>query len=204
MMKLILLSKYFIKPAQSWLNKLTGKQNEETTLAFCSNAGDVYSKERRKYIGESREELSKSGFKLINLELNESLNDILYTLKTVDATYFTGGSFYHLKYLFDSSGLSEKYEKMLKKGLIHIGFSAGAMICSADFDAYDCFAKFKNEKVKSGLDLFPYYIIPHYFDKVKYTKAYEKVIKAGFKDVIPLTNNQAVLVDNNEWSLVQI
>jgi len=202
-MRLILLSKHFIEPAQNTLREFTGKINSNIRLAFCCNAGDVFKSSRKDYIQVARQELIKSGYKLIDLDLNKESNEIYSVLSQVDATFFTGGSFYHLMSLFDSSGLSKNYKSLLDQGLIHIGFSAGAMICSKDFKAYDYLASYKYIKIKEGLNLFSYYIIPHYFDKPKYTKAFEISKKKHFNRVIPLTNHQAVIVKNKKWRIIQ-
>ncbi len=204
-MKLILLSKYFIDAAQIALRDFTHKQNSEINIAFCSNASDVYKDDNRVHVEISRAELAASGFKLQELDLNESLDEILRILNSVDAVFFTGGSYYKLMSLIVTSGLDMEYKGLLQEGLIHIGFSAGAMICSADFNGYDVFGvqDYRDEKIKHGLGLFHYYIIPHYYDKPKYTKAYQSVIKAGYKNVIPLTNNQAIVVNGDDWELIQ-
>lgn len=204
-MRSILLSKHFIVSAQQALNQFLDKNNKNIKIAFCSNAGEVYDKNNREYIDISKKELESSGYQLFNLDLNNSKDNILKLLNNVNATFFTGGSIYYLMSLFNKSSIVEDYIQLLNNGLVHIGFSAGAMVCSKDFKAYDIFGKqeFYDPNVTQGLGIFPYYIIPHYFDKPKYTDAYEKVLKAGFTNVIPLTNNQAIIVEKNKWKIVQ-
>lgn len=204
-MKLILLSKHFIKPAQEALAKFTHKDNSAIKIAFCSNAGDLYKSEEKEYINLARQELEELYYTLIELDLNTPLPQILHLLDSVDAVFFTGGSFQNLMSLFVKSGLDTKYRSLLAAGLIHIGFSAGAMICSKDFSAYAVLkdAAFTDSTSERGLGLFPYYIIPHYYDKPKYTKAFQEVISAGFSNAIPLTNNQAIIVEGEEWQIVQ-
>lgn len=200
--RLILLSKHFMEPAQEVLREFTGKPNNGIRLAFCANAGNRYENDRKEYIEIARQELINSNYQLVELDLNSDIKEILEILSKVDATFFTGGSFYYLMGLFNKSGLTEHYEGLLDKGLIHIGFSAGSMICSNDFKGYDSFAEYKDESISKALGLFPYYLVPHYSDKPKYNKAFEDIIKAGYQNVIPLTNNQAIIVDGDEWKIV--
>lgn len=204
-MKLILLSKHFIEPAQASLRETTNKQNTELIVAFCDNASAVYEPANREYIEISRNELIDSSYSLVNLDLNSPVDEIVRILKSVDAVYFTGGSVYKLMSLFISSGIAEKYKEILNSGLVHIGFSAGSMVCSNDFRAYDIFGEpdYRISEIKEGLRLFPYYIVPHYFDKPKYTTAYQNVVKAGFTNVIPLTNSQAIIVEDSDWRIIQ-
>jgi hypothetical protein len=43
---------------------------------------------------------------------------------------------------------------------------------------------------------------PHYLDKPKYTKAFEEIKAAGYKDIIPLSNHQAIIVEDYECEMV--
>lgn len=199
-MKLILLSKHFITPAQTALNEFLGKENKDITLAFCSNAGDPYEEDRKEYIELSRKELIDSGYKLVDLDLNSDIEEIKKILNSVDATFFTGGDYNYLLDLFKKSKFEHIYKKKLEQGLIHIGFSAGAMICSHNYDAYEVIER--TDIHKEGLNIFPYYIFPHYFDKEKYTKVFEDAVKEGFEKLIPLTNHQGIIVDGDEWRIV--
>lgn len=201
-MHLILLSKHFIKKAQKHLNRLTGKDNSKIKLAFCTNASDMEMDKNKKYIEESRNELSDSGYRLIELDLNNNIKRILITLKGVDAVFFSGGNLFYLLHLFNKSQLSLKYKMLLNKGLIHIGFSAGAMICSKELKGYELFVE-NDVEIQEGLGLFPYYIVAHYFDKPKYTEAYNKCIDKGFTNTIPLSNDEAIIVEDQKWEKIK-
>jgi peptidase E len=200
-MKLILLSGDFLPDfATKALTEFIKVENSKIKIAFCANAGDLYEGDKRKYIDAARSKLISEGYSITDIDLNNP-EEALNILSEVNASYFTGGNYYHLMHLFTKSGIIEKYIELVKNGLVHIGFSSGAMICSPDFKAYRLIDEPEIHKIEKGLGLFPYYIIPHYSNKPKFTKAYEDIINAGIENVIALENSQGIIVNDNEWEI---
>jgi peptidase E len=203
MNRLILLSdKTLHKPAKDALIRFTGKDSKNIKIAFSANAADLYTDDQKGYVIAAKNELLESGFGLLDLDLSESKEEILSILDKVDATFFVGGNYYYLMHLFIESGLINEYKSRVSNGLVHIGFSSGAMICSNDFKAYKLIEEKEIHKIEIGLGLFPYYIIPHYTNKQKFTKAYSDILKAGIFNVIPLANNQSIIVEDNTWEII--
>lgn len=202
-MNLILLSRHFIKPARDRVAEVLRKEASERTLAFCSNAGDNYPEANRGYIGAARNELLDFGYKLIDLDLRKSREEVTDIFDKVDCTFFTGGDPMRLIYLMREIDMINYYKSRINSGLVHIGFSAGAIMCGDDFTDYHLYINTDNPQINKGLGYFKPIIIPHFYTKIKYTNAFEELFKKGVKDLIPLTNEQGILVNDEGWEIVQ-
>jgi dipeptidase E len=210
MKKLILLSRDFTKTAESALKEFTGKNNKEIKIAFSRNAADL--DPEPKYVEDSKKQLKDFGYKITEFDINQycgKCGELLGFLKKFDAVFFSGGNANYLIFLFYKNGILNDYANFINDGnIVHIGSSAGSMICSpttkysrlledkSEFELDDSFDK--------ALGLVNIYLHPHYADKIKYTKLYEKILKNNIISddiLIPLTNSQCVIVRDNEWEL---
>jgi dipeptidase E len=206
-MNLILLSKHFLNATEAHLTKVTNKQPSQTTIAFCSNAAD--GEVEPAYVEDAKEDLIERGYHLHFLDLRDFIgqkSQLETLLSTIDAVFFTGGNVFNLLHLFRQTGLFDSYLDLLKDGLVHIGFSAGSIICCPDLTYAQAFDRPLNHQTDfKGLNLFPYLISPHYSNKPKYNQKYVQIIKSGNHNlpIIPLTDSQAILVDGEDWQLVQ-
>lgn len=209
MKKLLLLSKFFTQGAQDFVKKVLNKKPNQIRIAFCADAAlpntDV------DYVNDSRNELLSKGFYVKDFTLNDYINsptEFTNFLSGFDATYFAGGSALGLNNLFNKSGLVEVYKELVNSGkIMHIGSSAGGMICSKDMkyaQIIDADDKLK-EVVFEGLNLVDIYYAPHVGDKEKYTLRYNDAAKRFPKDkdiFIPLNNQQGIVVEDNKWEVI--
>jgi dipeptidase E len=209
MKRLILLSKNFTAQAHEKLSQFCGKADDQIKIAFCRNAADLEA--NTEYVESAKQELLKYGYKVKEFDLNLFCNhcsELSYLLQKFDATFFTGGSANYLIYLFNKTGLVSEYKSLVESGkLIHIGFSAGAMICSPHMKYAQIIDDTNGiaQIVDQGLNLTNLHFVPHYADKPKYTKKYEDIIKNYALEgdiIIPLTNNQAIVVEGDNWEII--
>ena len=209
MKRLILLSKNFTQAAHDKLKQFCQKPDSEIKIAFCRNAADL--EENSDYIDSAKAELKAYGYKIQEFDLNLFCNrcsELTYLLGKFDATFFTGGSANYLIYLLNKTGLAAEYTELVKLGkIIHIGFSAGAMICAPSMK----YAQVVDDTngipnlVDQGLNLTSIYIVPHYSDKPRYTKKYVEILKTmdiGSDIIIPLTNSQGIAIEEDDWEII--
>jgi dipeptidase E len=212
MKQLFLLSKHFSQTFNNKLIQALSKSPEQINLLFCMNAADQKNDDPMslEYIRESWDELKSCGYKLEVLDLKDYINksaELLSMLKQFDGAFFTGGNYMTLLDYFYKTGLVNEYPKLLETGFIHIGASAGAMIFSPTMKYYKDFIdkEYVGEFHNEGLNLFPHYIVPHYASKPKYTKIFEDLVKQFENEkvhFIPLTNDQAVCVQDKTWEIL--
>lgn len=212
MKTLFLLSKHFNQAVNDKLTKALGKSPEQSKLLFCMNAADQDSEDpiSIEYIREVYDELKSFGYTLEILDLKDYINkteELLSKLKQFDGAFFTGGNYMKLLDYFYKIELIDEYSKLLDTGFIHIGASAGAMVFSPTMKYYKDFVDkdYVGKFHEKGLDLFPYYLVPHYASKPKYTKIFENLIKQFTGEnihFIPLTNEQGIFVQDDQWEIL--
>lgn len=212
MKKFLLLAKHFNKTVNEKALLAFGKQAEKVNLLFCANAVDQGTDNPMSidYVREVYDELKSFGYNLELLDLKDYISktdELLVKLDQFDGAFFTGGNYMTLLDYFYRTGLITVYPDLLEKGFVHIGASAGAIIFSPTMKYYKDFVDkdYQCEFHEKGLNLFPYYIVPHYASKPKYTKIFEdllKVYQAEQIHFIPLTNDQAIFVQGKTWEIL--
>jgi dipeptidase E len=193
-MKLLLLSKHFTEAVNEKLVEALGKKPSEIKIVFSENAADGSYKlgEKPAYIDEVFEELKNFGYQLERIDLREYFDrqdELITKLKEFDAIFFSGGYYMQLLDTFYKTGLIDKYKELLDGGLVHIGVSAGALVTTKEMKYYRALGidyDYNGVHHNQGLGLFPYYIFPHYSNKPKYTKWFEKAVKMFAEDPVKL------------------
>ena len=209
MKRILLLAKHLTPDACQFILKSLNKEAGEIRIAFCQNAADLDN--QKDYVAISREELRSQGFTLEDLDLNQFCQkpiEFSKWLAPFDATFFTGGSSLYLNYLFHNCRLVQAYKSLVESGqLMHIGFSAGGMICSPTMkyakiiDSIDHVPRI----YESGLGLVSFYFAPHVGDKEKYTLKYQEACRAYPEEqniLIPLNNQQGIAVIDEDWEII--
>lgn len=204
-MKLLLTSQGLSnqKIKQAFLDNLP-KNPEDIKVAFVTTAafGET---EDPFWLEDAREELRDCGIKHIkDLDLKgKRKEELKQILSDKNVLFVNGGNtFYLLKYLRES-GLQEFLPKLLDRGLLYVGISAGSIIAGPSVEV----AGWKNldkNKVKlrdlTGLHLVPFSLFVHYTKK--YKTLVEEKIKYVEHPLIVLTDQQAVLCISNQYRIV--
>lgn len=211
-MNAFLLSKHFTDAVAERVVSAVGKPVGEIKLLFSANAGDGLSDDpfALPYIQIAIEELESKGFKIDRLDLKdyvEKPDELQALLASVDATFFTGGEYPVLLESFHKTGLVEYYGELVRNGLVHIGFSAGAMILSEKMIVYSEFDEYLSSggaNYLNGVGIFEGYIFPHYSNKPKYSKVFEKSVKRFGRSemLIPLENHQGIHLTQSGWEIM--
>ena len=204
MKKLILTSNGFENPKiiPEFL-KIVGKPASKIKILFIPVASRT--KEELHYVDESKEELLKLGIK------NENI--IYYNLKGVignnnlnnfDVVYVCGGNTFYLSYKLKESGFDEKLKKLIQKGVVYVGVSAGTVLAGPNIEIAGADKSWDENDVNlknfEGLNLTSKIISPHYTSKE------EKIILKFEKEknvrVLRLKDNQALIIFGDKEKLV--
>jgi dipeptidase E len=216
MKRAFLLSKHYTGEVHEKVLTILKKKPQDVKIAISANAADsLRLKNENKeldFVNLAIDQLRNHGFKPEKLDLSEfrtaeKHQELIDLISGYDVLFFTGGLYLELLNYFYETGLIETYPKLLENGLLHIGFSAGALIFSPEMKYYELIHEGESSVPmhNKGLGLFPHYIFPHYFDKAKYTKIYEETLKKYAADsvkLIPLTNGQAIYMEDENWEII--
>lgn len=206
MKKLFLAS--FASVTLDFIRELLPKPAFELKAAFIPTAGDPYSD--KGFVEVDREKLVKMGFDVIDVDLKKIDETALEAkLADIDLVLVAGGNTFYLLDKVRKSGFDRVIQKMLDRGLIYVGSSAGSILCCPTIEGAK---RFDNPSDASdltdyrGLNLFDKIIIPHahkekYAERIKQTTT--EMDDQGF-EVVTLTDNQAIILNGEESKIVEL
>lgn len=205
-MKKIFLTSFACKTLDL-ISELLPKEASSLKAAFIPTAADPY--DDKDFVNVDREKLVEMGFEVIDIDLKEIKGEMLEKkLVDIDLILVAGGNTFYLLDHVRKSGFDKILEKLIKKGVIYVGSSAGSILCCPTIEGakrFDSTEDAPSLTDYSGLDLFNEIIIPHankerYADRIKETK--KEMEDKGFK-VNVLTDNQAILIEDESWKIVE-
>lgn len=187
--------------------KILPEPPNKLTVAFIPTAADPY--EDKWFVEEDRNKLKEKGFNVRDVDLkNKTEQELSAELEGIDILFVAGGNTFYLLQKVRESGFDKIAKEVVQKGIIYVGSSAGATLACPTIEpikTLDDSSKAPSLKSFEGLKLVDFVILPH-FGKEKYKAKYEKIMKeytnAGYK-VIPLTDNQAIAVEGDEYKIVE-
>lgn len=195
-MKLLLTSAGFLnREVRDIFLKLIDKPVEQVHLIFIPTASRT--EEELKYVVKSRQELADLGINKIttfNLDRQVTINEI----NNVDIIYVCGGNTFYLLQKIRESGLDQCLPHF--KGL-YVGVSAGSIVVGPNAEVSGPWDKNDvNLSDTVGMNIVNFAVVPHFQRK-------DRIIVQELKDrvgyeILPLTDNQAVLVENNERKII--
>ena len=151
--------------------------------------------------------LKRMGLKVEELEIaSSSYETIKSKLEKNDIIYISGGNTFFLLQELKRTGADKLLIKEINNGKLYIGESAGAIAVAPDIRysaEMDKPEKAPDLKDYTGLDLIEFYVVPHY-KNWELGKAAEKIIQkyATTLDLKIITDNQAILIENDTWKLL--
>lgn len=161
------------------------------------------SEEELKYVGESKKELLDLGIpenniKTLNLDKSVSFQEV----EDFDVIYVCGGNTFYLLKKVRETGFDKVIIEFAKTDKLYFGVSAGSILVCPNIDIASPFDENDvNLTDLTGLNLTDVIVSPHYKDE-------EKTIIDDFKrksqyEVVPLTDEQALLVIDGETKIVE-
>jgi len=155
------------------------------------------------YVNAGRKALEKIGLTVDELEISTATTDeISSKIKNNDFIYVTGGNTFYLLQELKRTGVDKLIIDEVNSGKLYIGESAGAMVVSANVEyakGMDSIKKAPDLESFDALGLVEFYTVPHY-NNPPFKKAAKKIIDtySSTLKLTPISNSQAILVNNNE------
>jgi dipeptidase E len=206
-MKLFLASQGI--PDIKALHELVGKAPAETHVVMIANAFDNAEPiKRSKYLSVSRQALERAGYRAREIDLRNYHDspDIAAELDRTDLIWVTGGNTFYLRYLAKMSGLEKALPHYLARG-VYGGESAGAVLMGETLHGIEILddPKESPEVFHDALGIVDFSVIPHW-----QTASYQKWLqdcydemKTYTREVVTLTDRQAIIIDGEERRLVE-
>ena len=189
------------KMEKTFLN-LLNKPAKDNQLLILSI--DTTSELQVKYLGTATKWYKKIGFQEKNIEILNLKNDTIPDFHDLDVMHMLGGNNYHYLHILRELGLEPKIREYIARNGVYVGASAGSNIMCPEVD--ENLSNDINDIGLSdirGLGLVDFYTIPHWdtYHGDKRTKQIQYAWKSG-KHVIPLTDEQAVVVVDGEYRII--
>ena len=164
------------------------------------------SKEELKYVNESKKELLDLGIlenniKTLNLDKPVSFQEV----EDFDVIYVCGGNTFYLLKKVRETGFDKVIIEFVKTGKLYFGVSAGSILVNPNISAASTGLEPDENDVNltdlTGLNLTAIIVSPHYCEEEK--PIIDKFKKKSQYKVVPLTDNQALLVLDGETKIVE-
>lgn len=191
------------------LTKLVGKPAADISMAVIENATDVIEGDTS-WQAEFRNMLSVNGYQLEQIDLRQWLDhkkELEKKLAAKDIIWLGGGHTYYLRWILKRSGADKIICKLVSKGTVYAGWSAGAVVAGPTtrfFNEMGDDPAQAPEKIDEGLLLTDMVVVPHrdHADfKIGAAKANMLLNKAGYSPVL-LGDSEVLVVDGNQYSII--
>lgn len=186
---------------------LLPKPADQLKAGFIPTAGDLY-EDAGRFQHPDKEALEKLGMAVTEIDLKATQGEELArVMQQMDVVLVAGGNTFYLLDWVQKSKFDEIVKKRISEGLVYIGSSAGSILCCPTIEGAKRFDPPEAAPELSdytGLNLVNIVIIPH-THKEKYKQRIEETtaeLQESGLEVVHLTDDQAVVVDEDEWKLV--
>lgn len=175
-----------------------GNTSNKKAVVITTAAQD---KDRNKYSQLAMNQLLSMGFLKVNFCDLENERD--RDLSSYDVIYVCGGNTFKLLKFARVSNFKESVEKLLERGGIYVGVSAGSIILGPSIKIAEEIHPDINDVQLNDLSAFSiidFTVMVHYSEKLESeVMAFEKKEKIK---VERLTNEQAIIIDGNYFSRI--
>ncbi|MBI5148563.1 Type 1 glutamine amidotransferase-like domain-containing protein [Candidatus Pacearchaeota archaeon] len=190
------------KKLKNELIKFLPKKPKNILVGHIPNAADP--QKDKSYVQESINQLESMGMKIRKVDLREeNRKSLKKKLSDCDLIFVNGGNTFYLLEIIRKSGFNKILPKLLDKGKIYLGASAGSYVACPTIEAAawkHADRNINNLKDLTGLNFVPFIITAHFEEEVR--KATEKGAKKAKFPVVALTDKQAVIVKGNKYKVV--
>ncbi|MBI3631298.1 MAG: Type 1 glutamine amidotransferase-like domain-containing protein, partial [Candidatus Staskawiczbacteria bacterium] len=155
------------------------------------------------FVDQDRELMKEAGFNVRDIDIEgKNKKQLMKIFKDVDIIYVQGGNAFYLLKQMRKSGFDKIIKKLLRKGIVYMGVSAGSIVAGKTIET----ASWENEKERfgllnlKGLNLVKSNIFVHY--KPEYFEMINKKSRRVKKKLRILTDEQALFVFGRKVTLV--
>ncbi len=155
------------------------------------------------YMNKDRELMREAHFNIKDIDIeNKNKAQLMQELKDMDIIYVQGGNTFYLLKQIRMTGFDKVVKKLIKKGVIYIGVSAGSIVTGKTIETAKWLGDENTVNLKNlkGLKLVPFNIFVHY--KQDYDEIIRKEQKKSWHKLKILSDTQALLVLNREVTLL--
>ncbi len=188
-----------------YIKQFVDARPSDIKMLFIPTAGNL--DEDVWWIDKDRDVLAKMGFKITELDIEKSSKEKMKDeIDKCDIVYVAGGNTFHLLKVLRQSGFDVLLTEYVNDGGLYAGASAGALIAGVDIGSIasiDEPEKVKGLKSTEGLGFVDIVPIPHYDMKAR-TKTIDEIKEKYDKqyELVLLTDDQAILVEDDGWKIV--
>ena len=182
--------------------KILPKPADQIKVAHVITASK--SEKNLSYLEKENQIMRELGFNVENVDIEgKNEKELRVLLDGKDIVYVQGGNTFYLLKHVRASGFDKVVKELIGKGTVYVGVSAGSYIACPTIEM----ASWKNPDKNTvgltdltGLGLVPFLLSVHY--KSEYDSILKQEISATNYPVKILTDEQAILVKDNEIKLV--
>ncbi|MGT2949348.1 Type 1 glutamine amidotransferase-like domain-containing protein [Streptococcus devriesei] len=202
-MKTLFLCSYFAE-VRPLFEKFAEQYELEKKVLFIPTAGDV--EEYRDYIDEGRAIFADLQFDVVPLDIAAATETVVREkLAQASCLYISGGNTFYLLQELKRKNLLPLIRERINQGMVYVGESAGAIIASNDIS----YSQIMDDKSLTSdltdyaaLGLVDFSVLPHWgespFEEITEQTA---AVYEGQLQLLKLTNQQAVLVNDNKYTV---
>lgn len=201
MKKLFLTSTGLPLETRQYFLDLIGKPPQEMKVAFIPTAADL--DEDKWYVDAAKNQLKEIGFPFFEVDLKENPKVVKEKLENCDVIYVNGGNTFYLLDWVRKSRLDKYLDQLIENGKIYLGGSAGSVIVGPNIELAGWKGGDENTvnlQDLTGLNIVPFAISPHFTEDER--TALEEKSKTVSYQIIPITNEQAVIVTDSEYKII--
>lgn len=202
-MKTLFLCSYFAE-VRPLFETFADQHELKKKILFIPTAGNV--EEYRDYIDEGRDILADLQFEVDLLDIATAAEAVVREkISQTPCLYISGGNTFYLLQELKRKNLLPLIRERINQGMVYIGESAGAIITSNDIS----YSQIMDDKSLASdltdyaaLGLVDFSVLPHWgeYPFEEATKQTAAVYEGQLK-LLKLTNQQAVLVNDNKYTV---
>lgn len=208
-MKLFLSSISIARQNQRAFVGLVGKPKQKIRVALIENGADTYSKDHQEWVVRARNMISATVGEIVTFDLREYVgkDGLEQALTNFDVIWVGGGNAFYLRWISRESGFDKAVKKLITRGLVYGGDSAGATIAGPTLSNFEPADNPEDapEIILEGFGLTDIVVLPH-FDNEKFSPIMSNIEsefqKKAIYDLVPLSDNQALIIENNTPTVV--
>ncbi len=186
--------------------KILPVSSEKLAVVFISNAADPY--KDKWFVDTDRNKLKEKGFAVKDIDLRGKTEpELREETKNADIIFVAGGNTFYLLEKVKESGFDKVVKDFVAEGKLYVGSSAGAIIACPDIGfigSLDDPLQASSLKSFEALSLVDFLVVPHFGKKGEEDKQDEIMKKHAGKeyDIIGITDEQAIVVENGNYKIV--
>ena len=206
--KTLLLTSGGMLQMQDEIIKLLQKPAYDVTVGFITTASKP--EENKDYLQRDLDIMKLIGFNVEEFDIEgKKEHAVEKFLELKDIIFVEGGNTFYLLKAMRACNFEKVLRKLLKKGIVYIGVSAGSVVAGKTIKTADSFGTgtrnhFGVRNLK-GLGLVPFDIFPHFDKRPEMAEIIKQKIKnprKRAKNLKILTDDQAILVQGKEVDLI--